>query len=227
MIQWTRKKSLPLSHWVGRVWLSADTNKNRTDVFKSPSHFWSSNSLFTSSILLLDTSSIQSASSSQNTVVIFFQWNASSTSSTSSSYHYRHLNIIINFDKQHDTVKVTSRSNWTRHFAQKLGNEEAALSDKTTATRASSDKTTATKFNSKKPDLSRDRFGQSSKVFFSPNQVTCLVWKSLVRGHSKRESNCSECSYAKSRASVKSEIAKAYANSNLTKNFPSHIVSLT
>jgi len=46
-------------------------------------------------------------------------------------------------------------------------------------------------------------FPQSS-IFFSPNQVTCIFLKIIGSwsNHSKRESNCSECSFEKSRVCV-------------------------
>jgi len=130
-----------------------------------------------------------------------------------------------------------SRSKFINEITLSRNLKKHPFNDKTTATSGSSDKqqqqapqatNNSNKVHSKKPDLSGDRFFPKFH-FFSPNLITCIFLKIIGSwsNHSKRESNCGECSYAKSRATVKSEIAKTYANSNLTKNFPSRIVSLT
>jgi len=122
-------------------------------------------------------------------------------------------------------TKAEASSSMRPHFEQKP--EEAPFNDKTTATSASSDKQQQQSSTARSQILAEIVFPKVP--FFSPNQITCIFLKIIGSwsNHSKRESNCGECSSTKSRASVKSEIAKAYANSNLTKNFPSHIVSLT
>jgi len=86
MIQWTRKKSLPLSHWVGRVWCRP-TRINKKTTEQTCSNYSFSSLIFTS--FLFDSSSIKSASTSQ----ILFSCIFLSTTSSTSSFLHRQVSV--------------------------------------------------------------------------------------------------------------------------------------
>jgi len=76
-------------------------------------------------------------------------------------------------------TKAEASSSMRPHFEQKP--EEAFLQRQDNNNKRLKRQTTATKFNSKKPDLSGDRFSQSS-ILFRRIKSRAYFWKSLVRG---------------------------------------------
>jgi len=189
MIQWTRKKSLPLSHWVGRVWCRP-TRINKKTTEQTCSNYSFSSLIFTihfipsrqfiNSICIYKSNPVFMHLSINN----FFNFFISSSSSICEKF--------INFEKRNDTIEVTIRKSkqvqqWDHTLPRNLKKQPSATRLQQAAPQATNDSNKPFKRRQQQSSTAKSQilaeivFPQSS-IFFRRIKSRAYFWKSLVRG---------------------------------------------